>query len=125
MTSRQLILVHSTIYAVFAAALLLFPDQMWPLYGLDITDDNARFLSQHNSIFLSGIAILGFLFSDLEDNSPTQRRLLVGLIGTNLVGVAITLYACFTGIFTGLGWSDPAFLLALRLRRQAAPGAYS
>lgn len=31
MTSRQLILVHSTIYAVFAAALLLFPDQMWPL----------------------------------------------------------------------------------------------
>ena len=31
----------------------------------------------------------------------------------NILGVIITLYACFTGIFTGFGWSDPIFFALL------------
>ncbi len=113
MTTRALIFAHGVIYAIFAAALLFFPYDLWPYYGLEVNDEYARFLSQHNSIFLGGIAIISFLFLDATEDRKTASRLLKGLMWTNVLGALITLYACANGIFTGLGWSDPAFFTFL------------
>lgn len=113
MSNRIFLTIHSLIYAVFAIALFLLPAQLWPLYGVSVSDSNAYFLSQHNSIFLGGLAITSFLFRDTEAGSPTARKLLKGLIWANTLGLFITLYACITGIFTGFGWSDPIFFALL------------
>lgn len=34
---------------------------------------------------------------------------------TNLLGLAVTFYAGAAGIFTGFGWSDPAFFVLLSI----------
>jgi len=113
MTNRTLLIAHSAIYALFAAALFFFPYDLWPYYGLEVNDEYARFLSQHNSIFLGGLAILSFLFLDASEDPQIASRLFQGLMWTNLLGVVITLYACISGIFTGIGWSDPVFFTFL------------
>ena len=113
MTNRTFLTAHSIIYAFFAFALFFLPGILWPNYGLQINDEYARFLSQHNSIFLGGIAILSFLFRDAASNSDTAVKILTGLMWTNVLGVVITLYACLTGAFSGFGWSDPIFFALL------------
>lgn len=114
MTSKQFLTFHSVVYGFFAVALLLIPLQLWPLYGLEIADGDALFLSQHNSIFLGGLAALTWLLRDLTQ-PDTLKRLLTGLLVTNLLGGVITLYACISGVFSGFGWSDPAFFILLAL----------
>ncbi|RKE03218.1 hypothetical protein [Marinifilum flexuosum] len=107
--------VHSSIYAIFAIGLFLFPKLIWPNYGVQLNDQYSTFLSQHNSIFLGGIAIIGFLFKDTETKSLTAQKLFKGLMLTNVLGVLITLYAGFTKIFVGFGWSDPIFFALLAI----------
>lgn len=113
MTNKTFLTVHGIVYAFFAFALFFLPTIIWPNYGLQLNDKYAVFLSQHNSIFLGGIGIVSFLFRDAVHGSDTVRKILTGLMWTNILGVIITLYASFTGIFTGFGWSDPAFFALL------------
>ena len=114
MTNKLFLTIHSIIYTVFALALFFFPEQTWPLYGVDISDKYAYFLSQHTSIFLGGIAAFTYLLRGTHHQS-TEVQLLKALIVTNTLGVIITLYAGFTNIFTGFGWSDPVFFLILTI----------
>ncbi|NVO57941.1 hypothetical protein HW561_19260 [Rhodobacteraceae bacterium B1Z28] len=113
MTNKTFLTAHGVIYMFFALALFFAPAILWPNYGLQLNDQYAVFLSQHNSIFLGGIGIISFLFRNADDGSETVRTILKGLIWTNVLGVVITLYACITGIFTGFGWSDPIFFALL------------
>ncbi len=113
MTNRTFLTAHGVIYIFFALALFFVPSILWPNYGLQLNDQYAVFLSQHNSIFLGGIGIISFLFRNADGGNETVRTILKGLIWTNVLGVVITLYACFTGIFTGFGWSDPIFFALL------------
>ncbi|ELR67812.1 hypothetical protein C942_00119 [Photobacterium marinum] len=112
MQNRTFLVVHGAIYSVFAIALFFIPSLMWPMYGVQVNDQYAYFLSQHNSIFLGGIAALSFLFRDIE-KGELSAKLFQGLMITNILGLIITLYACFKGIFVGFGWSDPAFFALL------------
>ncbi|WP_370298859.1 hypothetical protein [Pontibacterium sp.] len=112
MTYRVFIAAHSAIYALFALGLYFLPDQLWPLYGVEINDQYGRFLSQHTSIFLGGVAIIGWTLKQIEEVS-VQRSVLAALAWTNLLGEVITLRACFEGIFVGFGWSDPLFFSVL------------
>jgi len=109
MTNRTFLTTHGAIYALFAIALFFIPTILWPNYGLQVNDEYALFLSQHNSIFLGGIGIISLLFRDVAKNSDAARKIPTGLMCTNILGVIITLYACLTGIFSGFGWSDPIF----------------
>lgn len=113
MNNKIFLTAHGIIYATFAVTLFFLPDVLWPLYGVEINDQYARFLSQHNSIFLGGIAILAYLFRDIEAGSDSARKLFKGLVYTNILGFLITLYACITSIFVGFGWSDPLFFAIL------------
>ncbi|WP_045405880.1 hypothetical protein [Vibrio jasicida] len=112
MTNRTFLTVHGVIYTVFAFALFFVPTMMWPMYGVQINDQYALFLSQHTSIFLGGIAAVSLMLRDVEP-SNTAKQLFKALLVTNLLGVAITTYAGITGVFVGFGWSDPAFFLLL------------
>ena len=112
MSNRTFLTVHGVIYTVFALALFFLPMQMWPMYGLEINDQYALFLSQHTSIFLGGIAAVSLFLRKIV-HAETQRQLLKALLVTNILGVLITGYAALIGIFTGLGWSDPAFFMLL------------
>ena len=112
MTNKTFLTAHGTIYVFFALALFFAPTLLWPNYGLELNDRYAVFLSQHNTIFLGGIGIISLLFRDVAEGD-IARRILTGLMWTNILGVIITLYAAFTGIFTGFGWSDPIFFALL------------
>ncbi|USD36194.1 MULTISPECIES: hypothetical protein [Ferrimonas] len=115
MSANRVLQLHSLIYGVFAVLLALIPAWLWPQYGLMIDDKYSVFLSQHNSIFLAGIAIIGWQFSRFEPGSSAVLTLLRSLIWTNLIGAAVTLYACLTGLFSGFGWSDPLFFIGVVL----------
>lgn len=123
MNNKIFLTLHATIYLVFALALFFIPSQLWPMYGVEINDKYAYFLSQHTSIFLGGIAVISFMLKDIEAGM-IANKLLRALLITNLLGVVITVYAGVTGIFVGFGWSDPAFfsflslLTYLQLRKQ-------
>ncbi len=112
MTNRTFLTVHGAIYTVFAFALFFVPTMMWPMYGVQINDQYALFLSQHTSIFLGGIAAVSLMLRDVE-SSNTAKQLFKALLVTNLLGVVITTYAGITGVFVDFGWSDPAFFLLL------------
>ncbi|PQJ70669.1 hypothetical protein BTO01_05005 [Vibrio jasicida] len=112
MTNRTFLTVHGVIYTVFAFALFFVPTMMWPMYGVQISDQYALFLSQHTSIFLGGIAAVSLMLRDVEP-SNTAKQLFKALLVTNLLGVVITTYAGITGVFVGFGWSDPVFFLLL------------
>ncbi|HCE1794839.1 TPA: hypothetical protein ACPVXA_003137 [Vibrio parahaemolyticus] len=112
MTNRTFLTVHGVIYTVFAFALFFVPTMMWPMYGVQINDQYALFLSQHTSIFLGGIAAVSLMLRDVE-SSNTAKQLFKALLVSNLLGVVITTYAGITGVFVGFGWSDPAFFLLL------------
>ncbi|CAH1575968.1 Putative membrane protein [Vibrio jasicida] len=112
MTTRTFLTVHGVIYTVFAFALFFVPTMMWPMYGVQINDQYALFLSQHTSIFLGGIAAVSLMLRDVESGN-TAKQLFKALLTTNLLGVVITTYAAITGVFVGFGWSDPAFFLLL------------
>ncbi|UWQ23404.1 hypothetical protein K3553_10350 [Leisingera aquaemixtae] len=113
MTSKTFLTAHGAVYIFFALALFLAPQLLWPQYGLQVNDRYAVFLSQHNSIFLGGIGVISFLFRTAEPGSDAARTILTGLMWTNVLGAAVTLYACIAGLFTGFGWSDPAFFALL------------
>ncbi|EPW6852159.1 hypothetical protein ACWOVA_002321 [Vibrio parahaemolyticus] len=114
MTNRAFLTVHGVIYTVFAFALFFVPTMMWPMYGVQINDQYALFLSQHTSIFLGGIAAVSLMLRDVEP-SNTAKQLFKALLVTNLLGVVITTYAGITGVFVGFGWSDPIFFVSLSL----------
>ena len=78
------LIIHSAIYAVFAIVLFFIPDLLWPFYGVEVNDQYARFLSQHNSIFLGGVAIIAFLC-----RNAATRELITGLLFTNILGVVV------------------------------------
>lgn len=114
MNNKTFLSLHGIIYAGFAIALFFLPTVMWPMYGVEINDKYAYFLSQHTSIFLGGIAAITWLLRDIE-SGISAKKLIQALVVTNILGAIITLYAAFTGIFVGFGWSDPAFFSFLSI----------
>lgn len=112
MNNKTFLTIHGTIYTLFALALFFVPSLMWPMYGVEINDQYAYFLSQHTSIFLGGVAAVSWLMREIESGLAMTQLLKALLIG-NLLGVIITAYAGVTGIFVGFGWSDPAFFALL------------
>ncbi|MBA5761251.1 hypothetical protein H2O73_02755 [Vibrio sp. 404] len=124
MNNKTFLTVHGAIYTVFAFALFFVPSLMWPMYGVEINDQYAYFLSQHTSIFLGGVAAVSLMMRDIE-SGQAMTQIIKALLVTNVLGVVITTYAGVTGIFVGFGWSDPAFFLLLsvitflQLKKQA------
>ncbi|WP_209328182.1 hypothetical protein [Pseudoalteromonas sp. PA2MD11] len=112
MNNKVFLTLHGGIYFAFALALFFLPTQVWPMYGVEINDKYAYFLSQHTSIFLGGLGVVSLLFRSIKDGEAV-KQILKALIITNLFGIIITSYAGITGIFVGFGWSDPAFFTVL------------
>ncbi|MDA0150478.1 hypothetical protein [Vibrio sp. LaRot3] len=112
MNNKQFLTTHGVIYTAFAIALFFIPSLMWPMYGVEINDKYAYFLSQHTSIFLGGVAAVSLTMRNIE-SGLAMTQLLKALLITNVLGVIITVYAAVTGIFVGFGWSDPAFFALL------------
>ncbi|GIC77894.1 hypothetical protein [Moritella sp. F3] len=112
MNNKTFLTTHGIIYGIFALALFFIPAIIWPMYGIELNDRYAYFLSQHNSIFLGGIAAISLLLREVE-SGVVAKKLFLALLISNLLGVAITLYAGVTGLFVGFGWSDPVFFTLL------------
>lgn len=112
MTNKIFLTTHGIIYVVFALVLFFIPHILWPMYGIEINDKYAYFLSQHTSIFLGGIGAISLLLRDVEQGE-IAKKLFLGLLITNILGVIITLYAGAKGLFIGFGWSDPIFFTVL------------
>ncbi|HHF2901071.1 hypothetical protein [Vibrio parahaemolyticus] len=112
MSNKTFLTLHGGIYLVFALVLFFVPGLMWPMYGVEINDQYAYFLSQHTSIFLGGIATISLMLREIEPG-VVAKKLFIALVITNILGVLITFYAGVIGIFVGFGWSDPAFFTLL------------
>ncbi len=65
------------IYATFAVALFFIPTVMWPMYGVQINDQYALFLSQHTSNFLGGIAAVSMMLREIESGKTAKQLLKV------------------------------------------------
>ncbi|WP_452599292.1 hypothetical protein [Pontimicrobium sp. MEBiC01747] len=115
MNTKTFLTIHGVIYVIFGLGLFFIPNLLWPNYGLELNDKYSVFLSQHTTIFLMGIGIISLLFRDVEEQSIYAKKILTGLLWTNILGVIITLYAIYEGIFYGFGWSDPAFFALLSI----------
>ncbi|MDX2320210.1 MAG: hypothetical protein QNK26_06365 [Moritella sp.] len=114
MNNNTFLTAHGIIYGIFALGLFFIPTLIWPMYGVELNDKYAYFLSQHNSIFLGGMAAISLLLRDIEPGT-LAKKLFLALLISNLLGVAITLYAGVTGVFIGFGWSDPVFFSLLAI----------
>lgn len=114
MNNKNFLTIHAIIFTLFAFALFFVPHEIWPMYGVELNDRYAYFLSQHNSIFLGGIAVITWLLRDIEAGK-TATKLILALLITNILGGIITLYAALTGVFAGFGWSDPIFFSTLSI----------
>lgn len=114
MTNKTFLTFHGCIYLIFSLALFFIPTIIWPIYGVEINDKYAYFLSQHTTIFLGGIATISLLLKDIEAGI-TAKKLFIALLILNILGALITVYAGVTGIFVGFGWSDPAFFIILSI----------
>ncbi|WP_163920195.1 hypothetical protein [Photobacterium sp. Alg240-V54] len=114
MTNKTFLTFHGCIYLMFSLALFFIPTIIWPMYGVEINDKYAYFLSQHTTIFLGGIAAISLLLKDIEAGI-TAKKLFTALLILNILGALITIYAGVTGIFVGFGWSDPAFFIILSI----------
>lgn len=114
MTNKTFLTFHGCIYLIFSLALFFIPTIIWPMYGVEINDKYAYFLSQHTTIFLGGIAAISLLLKDIEAGI-TAKKLFTALLILNILGALITIYAGVTGIFVGFGWSDPAFFIILSI----------
>lgn len=112
MNNKTFLTTHGIIFVVFALVLFFIPHILWPMYGIEINDKYAYFLSQHTSIFLGGIGAISLLLRDVEQGE-IAKKLFLGLLITNILGVVITLYAGAKGLFVGFGWSDPVFFAVL------------
>lgn len=112
MNNKAFLILHGGIYFAFALILFFLPTQVWPMYGVEINDKYAYFLSQHTSIFLGGLGAVSLFFRNIKDVEAV-KQILKALLFTNLLGIIITSYAGITGIFFGFGWSDPAFFTVL------------
>ena len=112
MSNKTFLTTHGIIFVGFALVLFLIPHILWPMYGIEINDKYAYFLSQHTSIFLGGIGAISLLLRDVEQGE-IAKKLFLGLLITNMLGVVITLYAGAKGLFVGFGWSDPVFFTVL------------
>lgn len=112
MDSKTFLIIHGVIYIAFSIALYLVPEFLWPMYGVELNDKYAYFLSQHTSIFLAGVGLISWQLRDIEVG-VTAKKLFLALLLMNILGVVITVYAGVIGIFVGFGWSDPAFFTLL------------
>lgn len=112
MNNKTFLTIHSGIYVVFALVLFFMPQTVWPIYGVELNDKYAVFLSQHTSIFLGGIGAVSYQLRGIEVGQ-LAKKLFFALLITNVLGAVITFYAGVTGIFVGFGWSDPAFFTLL------------
>jgi hypothetical protein len=112
MNNKTFLTTHGVIYIVFAMALFFVPQFLWPMYGVELNDKYAYFLSQHTSIFLAGVGLISWQLRDL-DAGLMAKKLFFALFLMNILGVIITVYAGIIGIFVGFGWSDPIFFMLL------------
>lgn len=112
MNNKIFLTTHGIIYVIFALVLFFIPAIIWPMYGIELNDKYAYFLSQHTSIFLGGIGAISLLLRDIE-TGKIAKKLFLALLITNILGVVITLYAGAKGLFDGFGWSDPIFFMLL------------
>ncbi|MDX1282695.1 hypothetical protein [Shewanella colwelliana] len=112
MTNKVFLTIPGVIYAVFAVVLFFLPQYVWPMYGVELNDQYAYFLSQHTSIFLGGLAAVTILLRDIA-SGEVAKKLMLALVIANGLGALITLYAGGIGIFSGFGWSDPLFFSVL------------
>jgi len=114
MNNKTFLTTHGIIYVIFALVLFFIPAMIWPMYGIELNDKYAYFLSQHTSIFLGGIGAISLLLRDIE-SGKIAKKLFLALLITNILGVVITLYAGVKGLFVGFGWSDPIFFMLLSI----------
>ena len=112
MKNKTFLTTHGIIYVIFALVLFFIPAIIWPMYGIELNDKYAYFLSQHTSIFLGGIGAISLLLRDIEAGN-IAKKLFLALLITNILGVVITLYAGAKGLLVGFGWSDPVFFTLL------------
>ncbi len=105
--------IQAVCFAFFAVALLFFPAQLWPMYGVAIPDTNAAFLSWHNTHFMFGLAFLCWASRKAELGSEAGRAILGAMLIVTVMGVLITGYSVVIGVFNTFGISDPVFYAVL------------
>ncbi len=102
MSLKTVLLLSAIVSGFFALISLLIPANMLTWYGLTHTD-NLVMMTRYFGVGLLAIAFISFFLKDAELTKEV-KSVVLALIISDVVGLAVSLWATYTNILNSLGW---------------------
>ena len=103
MTLRNLFVLNAVVALAFAAGFLVIPGTLWTLYGLT-PDAEVNLVGQYFAVELVAVGLVSWLVRNVVDVA-VLRGITLGLLISDTIGLVLSLYAIFSGLFGAFGWS--------------------
>jgi hypothetical protein len=113
MSLKNLITIMAVFSLIWGIGFIIFPVQVWSLYGIAIDADGIYIARELGVVFLMLGAILWFSRND--PGSKSLRAIVLGLSIGNGFGFIVTLIGQLSTDVSALGWVGVAFYLLLAL----------
>ena len=102
--------IKAVITAVFALSLLLFPEFIWDIFGVDLPAEGVIFAHYIGASFIA-IALVCWLNRDADVKAQQNATLTLAI--TDTVGFIVSLVAQLRGIPNAWGWVTMLLWLSL------------
>jgi hypothetical protein len=113
MNLKTLIIIMGVFCLVWGAGFLLFPAQLWALYGVQLDSGGVYMARMLGTVFFMLGVILWFARDD--PGSQSLRAIVLGLFVGNSIGFVVSLVGQLSSGITALGWMAVAAYLLLAL----------
>jgi hypothetical protein len=113
MNLKTLIIIMGVFCLVWGAGFLLFPVQLWSLYGIQLDSGGIYMARMLGTVFFMLGVILWFARDD--PGSQSLRAIILGLFVGNSIGFVVSLVGQLSSGITALGWMAVAAYLLLGL----------
>jgi hypothetical protein len=113
MNLKTLIIIMGVFCLVWGAGFLLFPVQLWSLYGIQLDSGGIYMARMLGTVFFMLGVILWFARDD--PGSQSLRAIILGLFVGNSIGFVVSLVGQLSSGIAALGWMAVAAYLLLGL----------
>jgi hypothetical protein len=113
MNLKTLIIIMGVFCLVWGAGFLLFPVQLWSLYGVQLDSGGIYMARMLGTVFFMLGVILWFARDD--PGSQSLRAIILGLFVGNSIGFIVSLIGQLSSGITALGWMAVGAYLLLGL----------
>jgi hypothetical protein len=113
MNLKSLIIIMGVFCLVWGAGFLLFPVQLWSLYGIQLDSGGIYMARMLGTVFFMLGVILWFARDD--PGSQSLRAIILGLFVGNSIGFVVSLVGQLSSGIAALGWMAVGAYLLLGL----------